>query len=72
MDVNTITALISSVGFPIVACCYMGWLNYDQRRAHKQESDALTQALNNNTIIITELKTELETRWDMIKEEIEE
>lgn len=25
MDVNTVVALIGSVGFPIVACCSMAW-----------------------------------------------
>ena len=25
MDMSSITALVGSVGFPIVACCGMGW-----------------------------------------------
>lgn len=25
MDMSSITALVSSVGFPIVACCVMAW-----------------------------------------------
>ena len=25
MDMSSITALVGSVGFPIVACCWMAW-----------------------------------------------
>lgn len=25
MDIQTISQLIGSLGFPIIACCFMGW-----------------------------------------------
>lgn len=25
MEIETITSVIGSLGFPIVACCFMGW-----------------------------------------------
>lgn len=25
MEIETITSIIGSLGFPIVACCFMGW-----------------------------------------------
>lgn len=63
MDFYTI---ISSLGFPIGACIAMGWFvkyqtdNYrkevnDMRKEHKQEIDKVTEALNNNTLVIQKL-----------------
>lgn len=61
-----IVQLIGSYGFPIVACVAMGvYLKYviDQYRSdishlsqeHKAEMDSITQALNNNTQVLTRL-----------------
>lgn len=63
-----IIELIKSYGFPIVACVAMGWyLKYmiDQFRSdirriseeHKEESIRMSEALNNNTIVLTKLCT---------------
>lgn len=32
MDVGIITQLISNVGFPIAACCYLAWSNENLRK----------------------------------------
>lgn len=69
MDIELITTLISNVGFPIAACCYMAWANHDSSKRHREETAALSKALENNTLVITELKTELEVRWTMNKED---
>lgn len=61
-----IVQLIGSYGFPIVACVAMGlYLKYviDQYRSdisrisqeHKAEMDSITEALNNNTQVLTRL-----------------
>lgn len=61
-----IVQLIGSYGFPIVACVAMGlYLKYviDQYRSdisrisqeHKEEMSSITQALNNNTQVLTRL-----------------
>lgn len=66
MDPNTITTLIGSVGFPVLACLAMAWyVKYitDQNRAemkavrdeHKTEITKVTEALNNNTIALQRL-----------------
>lgn len=66
MDVATLTTLIGSFGFPIVACISMGWyvkhLTDQQRKEiadmtaeHKAEMQEVTTALNNNTIAIQKL-----------------
>lgn len=54
---NEIISMISSVGFPIVACCGMGWYVNKRDKEHKEELDTMTQALNRNTEVMVELKT---------------
>lgn len=56
MDPNVIVQLISTVGFPIFACVALGYLLYREQNEHKEEILKLTEALNGNTIIMTELK----------------
>lgn len=55
MDVETISNLISSLGFPIVVCGAMFWLMNKNTETHKEEMEKMTEALNNNTTIITKL-----------------
>lgn len=66
MDVQAIMTAITTVGFPIVCCCAMGWYvkySTDKNREeisklneqHKQEMNEVTQAVNNNTIALTKL-----------------
>lgn len=66
MDANTIVTLIGSLGFPIVACIGMAYFfaktneNYrndikESNQLHKQEMDAMTEAINNNTLVLNRL-----------------
>lgn len=66
MDANTIVTLIGSLGFPIVACLGMAYFfakandNYrndikESNQLHKQEMDAMTEAINNNTLVLNRL-----------------
>lgn len=61
-----IVTIISTVGFPIAACIFMGYFikyQMDSFREqidritseHKQEMSEVTEALNNNTLVITRL-----------------
>lgn len=63
--------LVSSLGFPIVACIAMGWYvkyqtdNYrnevkDMQSQHKEEITKVTEALNNNTLALQKLCDKLE------------
>ena len=63
--------LISSVGFPIVACLGMGWyVKYqtdsyreevkDMQREHKEEIQKMSDALNNNTAALQRLCDKLD------------
>lgn len=56
MEMGSIVDIISNVGFPIACVIYMGWLNYNQTKSHREESAKLAEALNNNTIALAELK----------------
>lgn len=71
MDANTIITLVGSLGFPIVACLGMGWFfnktneNYrsdikESNQLHKQEIDNMTEAINNNTIVLNKLIDKLD------------
>lgn len=68
MDASTVVSLISSLGFPIVACIYMA--NYTRKQIdvfradikelqaeHKDEISKVTDALDNNTHALIELST---------------
>lgn len=65
-DFSTVAQLIGSLGFPIAACVYLFYSmqkerdnNAAQREAdrqeHRAEMDKVTEALNNNTIVIQKL-----------------
>lgn len=60
MDVNVIITLVSSVGFPIVACIGCGWYINKKDTQHKEEVDKFADALNNNTIVIQKLVDKLD------------
>lgn len=59
MDVSTITQLISSVGFPIVACGVLAYLFYREQENHKEETGQFTAAINELTIALTKLSDSL-------------
>lgn len=73
MDVSAIIQAIGTVGFPIVCCGAMMWyVRYitDSNREeimrvteqHKQEISEVTQALNNNTLVIQKLCDRLDEK----------
>ena len=51
----SITDLISTVGFPIACVIALGWFVVTQLNAHKEEMQQVTQALNNNTIVLNKI-----------------
>lgn len=71
MDVNAIITMITTVGFPIVACGGMAWyVKYttdrnrddlkEERTQHTEEMAKVTEALNNNTLAIQRLTDYIE------------
>lgn len=62
MDASTVTQIITNLGFPIAVCCILFWYVYKMQQKHKEEIDALTQAIENNTIALTKLESKLEEK----------
>lgn len=52
MDINAVTTLISSIGFPIVACCAMGY--YITKELHEMQEN-----MQELTLTIRELNVKL-------------
>ena len=71
MDANVIITMIGSLGFPIVACIFIAIFfsktqdNYradikDMQAMHKQETDKMTEAINNNTLALVKIESVLD------------
>ena len=60
MDIQTITTLIGSLGFPIAACIACFSMLNKEREEHKAEMAKVTEAINNNTIALEALKGQLD------------
>lgn len=55
MDVNAITQLIGSIGFPIVACGALFWMLNRQNEIHREESAQMKEAINDLKVAILQL-----------------
>ena len=64
MNVQEITTLITTVGFPIVCCGAMFWNMIQVNRQHKEEMDKMSDAINNNTIALQKLVDSLGVERD--------
>lgn len=60
MTVADITQLIGSLGFPIVACCALFWDRVINTRQQNENMATLTEAINNNTMIVNKLLEKLD------------
>jgi hypothetical protein len=59
MDVATVGQLVGTLGFPIVACGALFWLINKNETNRREDNAKFTEAINNNTIVITKLMTKL-------------
>ena len=59
MDVQVLTTIIGSLGFPIAACIACFWMLNKERDDHKAEMQKVTEAINNNTLALTQLTERL-------------
>lgn len=46
MDWTALAQTVSTVGFPILACCYMFHIYDRQNQTHKEETNKLVEAIN--------------------------
>ena len=62
MTINDIVSIISTVGFPIVACGAMFWKINKQDTQHKEEMVTLAKAIENNTMALTAMKEVIDNK----------
>ena len=51
--------VIQTLGFPIAVAIALFWQNTKMQDQHKEEMSKMTEALNNNTLALTELKDKI-------------
>lgn len=56
MDAEAIIQAVSTLGFPIVMCAALLYYLNLERVSHKEEMESMKDALDRNTVIMTELK----------------
>ena len=56
---QTISQLVSNLGFPIACVCVMFWQQNEERKNHAAESEKGVAALNHNTLAIERLCAEI-------------
>lgn len=59
MDFNTVTQFISTLGFPIAVCLICFWYINKREEQHKDEVTKLSEAINNNTLVMQKLADRL-------------
>lgn len=57
---NEIITAIQMVGFPIVICLVLMWFINKNEERHTAELKEITNAVNNNTVMLEKLLTHLE------------
>ena len=64
MDASAVIQIISNVGFPIAVCLICFWYVNKLTETHKDEVNKLTDALNNNTLVMQKLCDKLGVETD--------
>lgn len=60
MPLQEVLTAISTVGFPIAACIALFWFNYKQTEFHREETQKLSETINNNTVALTKLSEKIQ------------
>ena len=60
MEITDVVTAISTLGFPIFCSCVLLYLLWTEQKNHKEEMMQMKEAINGNTIAMTELKQFLE------------
>lgn len=55
MDYSVITDFVTSVGFPIAVCLICFWYINKMSTDHKEEMNKMSEAINNNTMVMQRL-----------------
>lgn len=60
MTVADITGIITNIGFPIAVCVICFWYIAKKDALHREETNKLAEALNNNTLVMQQLVDKLD------------
>lgn len=61
---QTVISAISSLGFPIVCCLIVLYMYWKSGQTHKAEVDKLSEAVQNNTVVMEKILERLEVKKD--------
>lgn len=61
MGIDSVTQLVSNVGFPVAVCIALFFYMEKQNERHQQETDKLNETVQSNTKVLTELCTLIKT-----------
>ncbi len=61
ISMDSVTQLIASLGFPIVMCLLMFKYMQEESDNHRKEVDALKESLKENTVVLSDLKSMIQT-----------
>ena len=61
MNIDSVTQLVSNVGFPVAVCIALFFYMEKQNERHQQETDKLNETVQSNTKVLTELCTLIKT-----------
>ena len=64
MDFQMITQFIGTLGFPIAVCLVCFWYINKREEQHKDEIKKLSDAINNNTIVMQKLVDRIDRKGD--------
>lgn len=60
MEIDAMSTLVSTVGFPIAMCIFLVIIVYSMNKNHKDEMNDVKEALNQNTLVIQKLTDKLD------------
>lgn len=58
-NIDIVLNAITTVGFPIVMCGILLWYTYKSQKNHKEEVMQLSEAIQNNTIVMEKILTKI-------------
>jgi hypothetical protein len=64
---QTVISAISSLGFPIVCCLIVLYMYWKSDQTYKAEVDKLSEAVQNNTIVMEKILERLEVKKDELE-----
>lgn len=60
MEVDTVLSIITQIGFPIAVCLIAFWYINKMQTEHKEEMIKMSDAINNNTLVMQKLIDKLD------------